>query len=94
MADNQVQGKSLIAIAKDIAEGFAVLNPMILKRFEKETYKNLYRQLKKIQTETRSESFPSHDTLKIRKRNTKLQRLHTAIMILEHAAKEKRIPLV
>lgn len=94
MADNQVQGKSIIAITKDIAEGFAALNPLMLKRFEAGTYKILHQQLKKIQTDTRSESFPTHDTLRIRKRNTKLQRLHTALMILEHAAKEKRIPLV
>jgi hypothetical protein len=93
MADNQVQGKSIIAIAKDIAEGFALLNPILLKRFEEGTYKILYRQLKKTQTETRSESFPTHDTLGIRRRNMKLQRLHTALMILEHAAKEKRILL-
>ncbi len=93
MADNQVQGKSITAIAKDIAEGFALLNPLMLKRFEEGTYKNLHHQLRKIQTETRSESFPTHDTLGIRRRNTRLQRLHTALMILEHAAKEKRIPL-
>lgn len=92
MAD-QIQGKSIAAIAKDIAEGFALLNPLFLKRFEQETYKILYHQLKKVQTATRSESFPTHDTLGIRKRNTRLQRLHTALMILEHAAKEKRIPL-
>lgn len=82
-----------MAIAKDIAEGFALLNPLMLKRFEEGTYKNLHQQLRKIQTETRSQSFPTHDTLGIRKRNTRLQRLHTALMILEHAAKEKRIPL-
>jgi hypothetical protein len=93
MADNQVQGKSIIAITKDIADGFAALNPILLKRFEVGTYKVLYHQLRKTQTETRSESFPSHDVVGIRKRNTRLQRLHTALMILEHAAKEKRIPL-
>ncbi len=93
MADNQVQGKSIMAIAKDIAGGFALLNPLMLKRFEEGTYKNLHQQLRKIQTETRSESFPAHDMVGIRQRNTRLQRLHTALMILEHAAKEKRIPL-
>ncbi|HZR47594.1 MAG TPA: hypothetical protein VFA47_12855 [Candidatus Manganitrophaceae bacterium] len=94
MADNQVQGKSIIAIAKDIADGFAALNPMMMKRFEQGTYKLLYQQLRKTQTETRSQSFPTHDTQGIRKRNSRLQRLHTALMILEHAAKEKRISLI
>lgn len=90
----QIQGKSVGAVAKDIADGFMVLNPLSLKRFEAESYKNLYHHLKKIQTEVRGESFPSHDMAGIRKRNTRLQRIHTAMMILEHAAKEKRIPLV
>ncbi len=94
MAEGQIQGKSITSAAKDIAEGYMVLNPMILKRFENETYKALHQELRKTQREIRSESFPTHDTLGIRRRNTRLQRLHTALMILEHAAKEKRIPLV
>lgn len=94
MAEGQIQGKSVASSAKDIAEGFMVLNPLVMKRFEKEMYKALYQQLKKVQREVRSESFPTHDTLGIRKRNTRLQRLHTALVVLEHAAKEKRIPLM
>ena len=94
MADGQIQGKSVLSVAKDIAEGYMVLNPLILKRFEKEMYKALHQQLRKVQTEVRSSSFPSHDMVGIRNRNTRLQRLHTAIVVLEHAAKEKRIPLM
>lgn len=94
MAEGQIQGKSVASVAKDIAEGFMVLNPLVMKRFEKEMYKALYQQMKKVQREVRSESFPTHDTLGIRKRNTRLQRLHTALVVLEHAAKEKRIPLM
>jgi len=94
MAEGQIQGKSVASVAKDIAEGFMVLNPLILKKFEKEMYKALHQQLRKVQTEVRSESFPSHDALAIRRRNTRLQRLHSALVVLEHAAKEKRIPLV
>ncbi|MDC4204980.1 MAG: hypothetical protein MPW14_12155 [Candidatus Manganitrophus sp.] len=94
MAEGQIRGKSVVSVAKDIAEGFMVLNPLVLKRFEKEMYKALHQQLKKVQREVRSESFPTHDTMGIRKRNTRLQRLHTALVVLEHAAKEKRIPLM
>ncbi len=94
MAEGQIQGKSVIAVAKDIAEGYMVLNPLVLKRFEKEMYKALHQQLRKVQREVRSESFPTHDILGIRRRNTRLQRLYTALTVLEHAAKEKRIPLL
>lgn len=94
MAEGQIRGKSINSIASDIAEGYLVLNPMVMKRFEKEMYKTLHQHLMKVQREIRSETFPTHDTMGIRKRNTRLQRLHSALMILEHAAKEKRIPLV
>lgn len=92
--EGQIQGKSIVAIAKDVAEGFFILNPLTLKKFEAPTYKALHQQLRKTQTEVRSESFPSHDASGIRNRNMRLQRLHTALMILEHSAKEKRIPII
>ncbi|MBI3804279.1 MAG: hypothetical protein HY282_11020 [Nitrospirae bacterium] len=94
MSESQIRGRSVAAVAKDIAGGYMALNPLVLKRFEKEMYKALHQQLRKVQTEVRSESFPTHDMTGIRKRNTRLQRLHTALTILEHAAKEKRIPLL
>lgn len=88
-----IRGKSIQAVAKDIAEGFFFLNPLILKKFETDDIKNLHHQLRKTQTEVRGEQFPAHDTLSIRSRNMKLQRLHNALIILEHNAKERRIPL-
>lgn len=93
MAGNQIKGKAIIAVANDISEGFFYLNAMVLKKYELETYKTLYQQLKKKQREIRSESFPSHNIIKIRKRNIRLQRIHTAVMILEHAAKMNRVSL-
>lgn len=94
MGEDQFRGKGVAAVAKDISEGYLALNPLIMKRFEKETYSALHQQIKKLQREIRSESFPQHDQLGIRRRNSRLQRLHAAAVILEHAAKEKRIPLL
>jgi len=93
MAESQIRGKSIQAVAKDIAEGFFSVNPLILKKFGPEDYKALHHQLKKIQNEVRSEKFPLHDTLAIRSRNNRLQRLHSALIVLEHSAREKRVPL-
>ena len=93
MPQSQIQGKSLTAVAKDIAEGYNSLNPPLLKKFDPEAFKNLHQALKKFQKEIRGEKFPLHDVEGIRKRNTKLQRLHQAIMVLEYIAKEKRILL-
>ncbi len=93
MAGQQIKGKGIVAVVNDIADGFLYLNTVVLKKYDVETYKTLYHGLKKIQKTIRSEAFPSNDTLKIRKRNIRLQRLHTATMVLEHAAKIKRMSI-
>jgi hypothetical protein len=93
MSEAQIHGKSIQAIAKDIAEGFFFVNPLILKKFEPEDYKVLHHQLKKLQHEVRTEKFPLHDALAIRSRNTRLQHLHGALIILEHSARERRVVL-
>lgn len=93
MAEGEIRGKSAGAIAKDIAEGFFFLNPLVMKKFDPGVFKELHLQIKKIQNEVRGEKFPLHDTLKIRQRNLRLQRLHSALIILEHTARERRIML-
>jgi len=91
MPESQLRGKSISAVAKDVAEGFFIINPLVLKKFDPESYKGLHQQLKKLQTEVRGEKFPMHDVLAIRGRNARLQRLHAALIILEHSAKERKI---
>jgi len=93
MAETQLRGKSVMAVARDVAEGFFTINPMVLKKFSPEGYKALHEQLRKLQTELRSQGFPQHDTVGIRNRNARLQRLHGAIIILEHSAKNQKIML-
>ncbi len=93
MSELQLRGKGIAAVARDIAEGFFTINPLVLKKFDPQGYKALHQQLKKLQTEVRGEKFPQHDILAIRRRNTRLQRLHGAVAILEHSAKEQRIML-
>lgn len=89
----QLRGKSVAAVARDVAEGFFTINSLVLKRFDPEGYKALHQQLKRLQTEVRGERFPLHNTLAIRNRNARLQRLHGALVILEHSAKELKITL-
>jgi hypothetical protein len=93
MAQIQIQGKSITAIARDIVEGYAYLSPLFLKKFDQDTFKSLHHILSKAQKEIRAERFPLNDASKMRKRNQKLQRLHQAMMVLEYAAKEKRFHL-
>jgi hypothetical protein len=89
-----IRGKSLKAITYDIAEGYVVVNPIFLKPLDDDSLKGLYHELVKTQTEIRGEKFPHGDTQAIRWRNTKLQRLYSASMIIRNFARERRIILI
>ncbi len=85
------RGKSFKAIVRDVAEGYAVINPIFLKPFEASAIKTLYHEMLKHQTEVRGEHFPHDDIKAIRWRNLRLQRLNAAAMIIRNYAREKRI---
>lgn len=89
-----IKGKSYKAVAKDVAEGFVSVNPILLKPLDNETLKLLYNELLKAQADVRAEKFPYLDTDAIRQRNARLQRLHSSTMILRNFARERRIPLI
>jgi hypothetical protein len=88
-----IRGKSLKAITFDVAEGYVVVNPIFLKPLDNDSLKGLYQELMKTQTEIRGEKFPHGDTQAIRWRNTKLQRLYSALMIIKTFARERKIIL-
>ena len=89
-----IRGKSLKAIAYDIAEGYVVVNPLFLKPLDGESLKGLHHEIIKAQVEIRGEKFPQGDSRAIRWRNTRLQRLNSASMILKNFARERRIIIV
>ena len=89
-----VRGKSLKALTLDIAEGYVAVNPIFLKLFVPDQLKEMYKEITKTQNDIRGERFPTNDLMAIRSRNLKLQRLHSASMIIRNFAKERRILLV
>lgn len=89
-----IRGKSLKAITYDIAEGYVVVNPIFLKPLDDDSLKGLYHELMKTQTGIRGEKFPHCDAQAIRWRNTRLQRLYAALMIIKNFARERRIILI
>lgn len=93
MAESGFKGKSMKAVASDVAEGYISVNPLFLKRFDKDMVKDLYENLNKALTTTRNEKLVITDQAAVRTRNLKLQRLHNAMIILRNSAREKRIPL-
>ena len=89
-----IRGKSLKATAFDIAEGYIVVNPIFLKSLENESLKGLYHEIARAQIEIRGDKFPHGDTQAIRFKNTRLQRLNSALMILKNFARERKILIV
>lgn len=89
-----IRGKSLKAIAFDIAEGYITVNPIFLKSLDDESLKGLHNEIMKGQSEIRAEKFPHNDTQSIRRRNLRLQRLHQALIIIKNFARERKIFLV
>jgi len=93
MAESGFRGKSMKAVASDVAEGYVSVNPLFLKKFDKDMIKELYETLSKSLTGLRNEKIDLSDQAMVRTRNMKLQRIHNAIIIVRNSAREKRIPL-
>ena len=93
MAESGFRGKSMRVVAIDVAEGYISVNPLFLKKFDKDMVKELYDHLNKTLTSTRNEKTDFTDQAVLRTRNMKLQRLHNAMIVLRNIAREKRIPL-
>jgi hypothetical protein len=88
-----VGGKSMKAIANDVGEGYMTINPLVLKKFDKDMIKDLFEHLSKAMNAARNLAVPLNDMIAMRQKNMKLQRLHNALIILRNMAREKRIPL-
>ncbi|HWR71926.1 MAG TPA: hypothetical protein VN604_02025 [Nitrospirota bacterium] len=93
MAESGFKGKSLKAIMNDVAEGLISINPLFLKKFDAEMIKELYEGISKTMTLVRNEKVLFNDTIALRNRNLKLQRLHNALIIVKNTAREKRFRL-
>ncbi|MBI5196551.1 MAG: hypothetical protein HZA10_09530 [Nitrospirae bacterium] len=84
-----IRGKSILAVARDIADGYVIVNPLFLKPLGSESLKELCLNIIRVQTEIKGEKFPYNDVAAIRVRNMKLQRLHSALMIIRNFARER-----
>lgn len=93
MAESGFRAKSVKAIVNDLSEGLISINPLFLKKYDKDMLKELYETISKTMSFVRNEKVEFHDTIGLRNRNLKLQRLHNAMIIIKNTAREKRIPL-
>jgi hypothetical protein len=88
-----IGGKSMKQVAMDVIDGFTAINPLFLKKFDNDQIKELYENLNKTMNAARNIPVQLNDQVAMRQKNMKLQRLHNALIIVRHHAREKRIPL-
>jgi len=81
------------AVANDVSEGYMSINPLVLKKFDKDMIKDLFEHLNKAMAAARNLAVPLNDMPALRQKNMKLQRLHSAVIILRNFARERRIPI-
>ncbi len=93
MAEGGFKGKSMKMVALDVAEGFITINPLFLKKFDKDMLKELFENLNRALTGIRNEKLDYANQTALRARNLKLQRMHNSMIIIRNIAREKRMPL-
>jgi ribosomal protein L29 len=84
---------SPLGYARDIAEGNAPFSALQLKKMTPEDLKKLMANLNIALREVRTQSVADRDVDGMRRRAHKLQRLNSAVMLVETHAKKLRIIL-
>jgi hypothetical protein len=82
-----------LGYARDIAEGNAPLTAIQLKRMTEEELRKVFLNINIVLREVRTSGITERDIEGMRRRAHKLQRLNTALMLLENHAKRLRIHL-
>ena len=82
-----------LGYARDIAEGNAPLTAIQLKRMTEEELRKVFVNVNIVLREVRTTAVTDRDIDGMRRRAHKLQRLNTALMLLETHAKKLRIHL-
>ncbi|RJQ38946.1 MAG: hypothetical protein C4550_06145 [Nitrospiraceae bacterium] len=94
MPASSIRGKSLKAMAYDIADGYVTVNPLFLKPLDVDSLTGLYHEIMQVQIAIRGEKVDLSDQPSLRTRNVRLQRLYSSLMIIKNFARERRILLV
>ena len=68
--------------AEDVAEGYVMLNPVTLKRFQPHELEQLQRELERALRETRTTIVPENDPDKANAKNRRLLRISQATTVL------------
>jgi hypothetical protein len=79
--------------ARDVADGFVVLNKATCRQFTAEEVRSLYRLLEQVAREIRAEQVPLEEVPEIQRKNLRLSRANNALLHLRNHVKRCRLPL-
>ena len=80
-------------LAQDIAEGYFMLTPPLLKNFTPADFRIIVANIGIVTRELRQEVIQQEDIMAIKARNMKFSRLHQADVLIQAFCRKRRIPL-
>ncbi|MDT8441662.1 MAG: exodeoxyribonuclease VII small subunit [Desulfuromonadales bacterium] len=80
-------------LAQDIADGYLMLSPPMLKTWTPADIKTILANLAMVVREIRGEQIPLEDVMALKARNMKLSRLNQAEVVIRAHCKKRRIPI-
>ncbi|PLX93384.1 MAG: hypothetical protein C0621_07630 [Desulfuromonas sp.] len=80
-------------LAQDIAEGFYMLSPPMLKQYTPQDMKTIIANLGIVTRDLRQVTISLEDVMALKMRNMKLSRLNQAEIVIRAHCKKYRIPL-
>jgi len=80
-------------LAQDIAEGFFMVTPPLLKNYTPGDLKIIVTNIAIVARELRQAIIPFEDVMAIKSRNMKLSRLNQAEVVIQAHCNKRRIPL-
>jgi len=80
-------------MAQDIADGFMMLSPPMLKGYTPADMKTILTNLAIVTRDLRGEQIPLEDVMALKARNMKLSRLNQAEVVIRSHCKKRRIPI-
>lgn len=83
-------GGSAYAMARDVSEGYILLNPGLMRKLAIPEMQQLKFELEKVLRDSRANQPPIDDTLAQQQRNRKILRIQQAMMIIENQIQSRK----
>jgi hypothetical protein len=83
-------GGSAFAMARDLGDGYVLLNSTMMRRLSVEEVKQLIFEIERLLTTIRAEQYPIDNTGSLQVRNRKLSRLNSAVSMLKNQLSSHR----